>query len=129
MDWLDNINNAIAQMTWVEVVAVITGIIYVILAARENVWCWIFGIISSALSVYAMYFLFDLYIDAALYGYYVIIGFYGWYQWLHGSQGESELSISIWTTQQHLITIGGGLVISFIVGYFFALIPQQQQPI
>lgn len=120
MDWMENINTAIAQMTWIEVVAVITGIIYVILAAKENVWCWSFGIVSSVLSVYAMYVLFDLYIDAALYAYYVIIGFYGWYQWLYGSTEKAELSINTWSMQQHLYTIGGGIALSLLVGYFFA---------
>ena len=43
------IQEAINNLHWIEITAVITGIIYVILAARENVWCWSFGIVSAAL--------------------------------------------------------------------------------
>ena len=75
---------------WSELLAVISGIVYVILAARSNSWCWPFGIISSALWVYAAYVLFDLYVDALLQVFYVLVGIVGWYQWKKGGEGKEE---------------------------------------
>ena len=69
-----------------------TALLYVILAAIENVWCWLFGIISSALSIY-LCFTGKLFLESGLQVFYVIIGIYGWYQWLYGSKEKSELRI------------------------------------
>lgn len=68
------------QQHYVELIAVITGLLYVILAVLENPLLWLFGIISSGL--YALIFYQSgIYAYAALYVFYVIIGLYGWYNW------------------------------------------------
>ena len=73
-----------------EWLAVITGLIYVILAAKEKNLCWIFGIISTACWGYASYFHYDLYVDALLQMFYVAMGFYGIYKWQF-SKNETNL--------------------------------------
>lgn len=115
------LQKAIEAMSIVEIVSVITGIIYVILAARENVWCWAFGIVSAALWSYAAYMYFGLYVDAILQFYYIFVGFYGWYEWnkTKGNTEQKELKISQLSIQQHFIYITSGLALSFIVGYLF----------
>ena len=59
-----------------ELIAVILGLIYLILLIKEKIACWIFGILSSAISIYLFYSI-QLYSEAILYFYYVIIGIYG----------------------------------------------------
>ncbi len=103
---------------WSELLAVITGVIYVVLATRSNPWCWPWGIISSALWAYAAYLLFDLYVDALLQLFYVVMGFIGWYQWRKGGNGE-VLPISRLSSGEHLAIVGGGLVLALLVGYLF----------
>jgi nicotinamide mononucleotide transporter len=118
---MNEIINAINAMTWVEVVAVVSSGIYVVLAAKENVWCWIFGIIGAATWAYAAYAFFGLYIDALLQIYYVGISIYGWQQWTR-SENESEsaiLNITKLSLNQNLKIIGFGLLLSFIVGFLF----------
>ena len=39
---------------------------------------------------------------------------------MKGSKQNDELQISTLNTNQHLLLISGGLVLSFLVGYFFA---------
>jgi nicotinamide mononucleotide transporter len=68
------------EINYIELLAVLSGICYVVLAIRITVWLWLFGIISSTLYVWVFYQA-GLYAYAALYVYYVAIGFYGWYQW------------------------------------------------
>lgn len=63
-----------------ELVGFITGVVYVVLAARKNKWCWLFGIVSSAVYIY-LNFQWQLYYDSALQLIYVAMGFYGWWQW------------------------------------------------
>jgi nicotinamide mononucleotide transporter len=110
---------ALLAMTWVEIGAVVATFIYVILAAKENIWCWFFGIIGATLWAYAAYKFFDLYIDALLQLYYVFVSIYGWYEWTKGGKENKELEISELTTKEHLKLIAGGIVLTLITGYFF----------
>ncbi len=113
--------NQLQQQTPIEWLAVITGLIYVILAAKEKNICWIFGIISTACWGYASYFHYDLYVDALLQMFYVAMGFFGIYKWQFSkNDSDAYLSISKMSNLQHILTIGGGLGLSAIVGYLFA---------
>jgi len=79
----------------IETVGTITGLIYLFLSIKQNIWCWIFGIISSFLYI-IVFFNIKLYADMVLNFYYVIVGFYGWYHWLYGANSgkQGELSVS-----------------------------------
>ena len=111
--------------TSLEWIAVITGLIYVILAAKEKNLCWIFGVISTACWGYASYFHYDLYADALLQMFYVAMGFYGIYMWQFSKKGKGHyLSISKLTTAQHLGIIAFGLATSALTGYLFSTYTQ-----
>ncbi|MFK8105221.1 MAG: nicotinamide riboside transporter PnuC [Saprospiraceae bacterium] len=102
---------AAQAMTITEIIAVVTGILYVLLVVKENRWCWVFGIISSAIYI-SISIDFKLYADAFLYSYYVFAGCYGWYTWKDQQKGE-DLAISTWTLPQHLKGIALALVLSW----------------
>jgi len=102
-----------------EIVSTVTAIIYLILAARESIWCWFFGIISCSFWAWAAYFLYNLQIDSLLQIFYVAISFWGLYQWKYGSQDKKELPITHLSLSEHAIAIGGGLVLSAIVGWLY----------
>lgn len=107
------------SQTSLEWLAVITGLIYVILAAKEKNACWIFGIISTACWGYASYFHYQLYVDALLQMFYVAMGFYGIYKWQFSKNNNTYLPVSKMSGVQHLIVIGIGLMVSVGVGYLF----------
>lgn len=112
------IQEAYYNLHWIETAAVVTGIIYIFLAAREQVLCWPFGIVSALLWSYAAFDFYDLYIDAILQLYYVGAGVYGWVQWNKKaiSEGTSVHTISI---QTHLYSIVLGLLFTFLFGFLF----------
>ena len=91
-DILSSIVNAFKQTSVTEWLIFSIALIYVVLAAIENIWCWLFGIISSAFSIYLCYSG-KLFLESGLQVFYVIIGIYGWYQWLFGSEEKTELKI------------------------------------
>jgi nicotinamide mononucleotide transporter len=64
----------------VELLATLTGILYILYAIRKNILLWLFGIISSALFIWVFYQS-SIYAYSILYIYYVIVGVYGWYKW------------------------------------------------
>jgi len=61
----------------IESFAVFFSILYVILALKENIWCWAAGIISASLYIYIC-FLENLYLQTGLQAFYfftdIIIG-------------------------------------------------------
>jgi nicotinamide mononucleotide transporter len=75
-DWLSN--------NWIEIFGAITGIIYVFLEIRQNIWLWPVGIITSAVYI-IVFFTSKFYADMSLQGYYLVISCAGWYWWIRGT--------------------------------------------
>ena len=96
--------SAFYQTSFTEWLIFITALLYVIFAAVENAWCWLFGILSSALSIYFCYSG-KLFLESGLSAFYVAIGIYGWYEWLHGSKEKTELKIISFSFRQNFYLI------------------------
>ena len=114
---INSIKDTLTQTSILEWAIFIAALSYVILATFENIWCWIFGITSSAMLVY-LCFSGQLFLESGLNIFYVIIGIYGWYQWLYGSQEKSQLTITSFSTKKNLILILIGIVFWLPLGYF-----------
>ncbi len=106
-------------MSWIDWVATFTALAYVILAARENNWCWLFGIVSCSLWAYASFAFYQLYLDALLQLFYVGMSLVGLYRWQYGGRAKSALKITQLDGRAHLWWTVTGLVLSGIFGYFF----------
>jgi nicotinamide mononucleotide transporter len=88
-DIYSSVISAIRQTSLTEWFIFVSALVYVILAAIENVWCWLFGILASAFSVYLCY-TGHLFLESGLQVFYVFIGIYGWYEWLYGEKKNAE---------------------------------------
>lgn len=88
---------------YVELLGTILGLVYLYLEIKERVWLWPVGLATSALYV-AVFYTSKFYADMALNIYYVLISFYGWYQWLFGgtTAKHENAPLSIQTTPRHL---------------------------
>jgi len=75
---------------WIEIFAVITGLLYVYLQIRQNKTMWIVGFISSAVFVYIL-FSAQIYAQMGIYVYYVGISVYGFWKWSKMSREDSKL--------------------------------------
>ncbi|NUN68701.1 MAG: nicotinamide mononucleotide transporter [Bacteroidetes bacterium] len=76
-----------------EIVAVVLGLISVYLVTKENVWCYPLGIISVFLYIFIFYEV-KLYADMGLQVFFIILQAYGWYEWLYGGAGRTELQVT-----------------------------------
>ena len=74
---------------YIEVFGAVTGIIYVILEIRQNIWLWPVGIVTSAVYIW-IFFANKFYADMSLQGYYLVISVMGWYWWRMGSGLKKE---------------------------------------
>jgi len=113
--------SAALGMGWLQWLATVFGIAYVILAARENFWCWPIGLVSVIL---AFFVYIDasvkLYSDAILQIFYAGMSIYGWWTWTRDSSDDEllddGLSIGRWPMEYHLIALGGGVVLAGLLG-------------
>jgi nicotinamide mononucleotide transporter len=79
-------------LTPLELVAVAVTLANVWLAVKENIWTWPAGIVSVILYTFINYRA-HLYSNAGLQLVYLVANIHGWYEWLHGGPGRSELRI------------------------------------
>jgi nicotinamide mononucleotide transporter len=114
------VSQALAQ-GWVQWVSFFSGILYIFYAARNNPWCWPWGILSSGLWAYASWFQLHLLSDALLQLIYVILGIIGWYQWVRGKPSSVKNSIVLPVTgyppKTLFILLIGSLLPALLLGY------------
>lgn len=118
IDWLLN------QLSW-ETIAVAAALAYVLLAAKENIWCWFFALISTA--IYTLLFWnVSLLMESALNIYYLLMAVYGFSQWRKpdtktcAGAETSRAIIHRWPIKYHLISIAGILIFSAVSGWLLS---------
>ena len=109
------ISSFIAQ-NWIEITAVILAILYLVLAVKQNILCWVAGIMSSVLYFFIMQSA-GLYMEAYLQVFYVVMGFYGFSQWRAGDTNNTIFVVNTWSKYQHLTAISIILALSFLSGF------------
>ncbi len=109
---------------WEQWLAVLFNVLYVIFAARENIWCWFFGMIGVSL-LFVIYLDVRLYSDALLQVFYFIMSVYGWYSWKHQSNTSSAIHrISIKSHFNYLLLgTSAAILMGFFWKYFGAALP------
>lgn len=79
--------------SFTETLGFVTGAWCVWLTVKEHVWNWPVGIANSAF-FFILFWQSSLFADAALQIVYIVLGFLGWYWWLHGGEKKTTLLIS-----------------------------------
>lgn len=85
--------NLDALMPFIEPVAVITGMLSVALVIRQQIINWPIGIVSAALFI-VLFLKAGLYADASLQVFFVVLGFYGWWNWVRGGPPGDDLPVA-----------------------------------
>ena len=124
MDALIAAWNATSALEWVSVAF---GIAYIVLATRENIWCWPAALIGTATAI-ILFWDVSLLMESALNVYYLVMALYGWYQWRYGSKDHNTLAIQRWQTHQHLIAIAVILVLTLASGFGLERFTQADYP-
>ncbi len=102
-----------------EVVAVVTAIGYLVLAIRQNIWCWFCAGISTAIYVY-IFFDARLYMESVLNLFYFAMAIYGWAVWYRGAGDHEDLAVSVWPITWHLAAIAGIAALALANGWMLA---------
>ena len=97
-----------------EIVAALFGVVSVFLSVRQNIWSWPTAIVNVGLYTFVFYQS-RLYADMGLQVVYVVISFYGWYQWLYGGKGHTELSVSRTSRRLGVVLAGIGFTMAIFI--------------
>ena len=118
-DWLQSLLTTPSMSPW-EAVAVVFAIAYLLLAVKENILCWLFALLSTAIYT-VLFWDVSLLMESALNVYYMAMAVYGWQQWTRGGSndgGEPQaLGIRSLSGRQHILVIAAIAVLSLVSGY------------
>lgn len=111
--------------SWVETLAVIFSVTYVVLAAKGNIWCWFFAAASVSIYIYLCYEA-KLFAETILQIFYLLMAFLGYFSWSNSNKKfiAKQLSIS-----HHILIILSGAVITFLIGFYLATYTEAKMPI
>lgn len=110
-----------------EILAVLLAIVYLVLAIRQNIWCWAAAAVSTLLYLFIMYQA-SLYMESALQIFYLAMAAYGWYEWRHGGDGGEELQVSTWPLRYHLVALATVMVLVVVSGELLTRYSQAALP-
>lgn len=104
----------LSKTTWVEWFGVLFSVVQVLLAQKNNINNYLFGIAGIVLAMFVK-FKAKLYAEFTLDFYYLIMSVYGWLFWKYGKQkSESPVSFS---TKNELIKALAIVVVAFVIFY------------
>jgi nicotinamide mononucleotide transporter len=102
--------------SWTEFIAAALAVVYLLLAIRQRVECWIAAFVSSCLYVWVLFGA-HLYMESALNAFYGAMAVYGFWQWQQGG-GVGALAVSRWPIARHWAGLLGVVVLSWVSSYF-----------
>ena len=109
-----------------ELTAVILALAYLVLAIRQNIWCWFCAAISTAMYVY-LFARANLYMESLLNVFYFGMAIYGWTVWRSG-ETDGELPVSVWPLQVHVYAVSIIIFLAAATGFLLAIFSDAAYP-
>ena len=123
-EFFQTITNVEFNWSIVESIAVFFSVLYVVLAAKESIWCWGAACISVSIYIYICYTA-KLYPETGLQIFYLIMAGAGFYMWNKDNKEE----IKEWSELKHLGIIFLGTILTFFMGFYFSKYTDSVMPI
>lgn len=121
--YLQTVLGAAQSMSLLEVTAVVFAMAYLLLAVRENVLCWLFAFLSTAIYT-VLFWDVSLLMESALNVYYMAMAVFGWYQWTRGGSNGDDLphalTIRSMSGRQQALVISAIVILSLVSGYLLS---------
>lgn len=115
--WFHQLVQRWATLSGWEIAAVLLALVYLLLAVRQNRWCWVAALVSTAIFT-ALFWQVQLMMQSGLNIYYMGMALYGWWHWRHGSSGQGALPITRWRWRRHARALGLIVLLAVISGFF-----------
>ena len=82
----------------------------------------------NAALYFVVFYRAGLYSDMGLQVVYFVLSLYGWYEWLYGGEGRTELTVSHATPRHWVILLGVGVVVWYALGAITSRLPGAALP-
>jgi nicotinamide mononucleotide transporter len=112
---MENLLIQLAATSFLEGIAVVLAVVYVWLAARQNIWCWPCALVSTGIYTW-LFWNVSLPFHTGLNFYYLIMAVYGLMKWRE-SQADTLL-VQSWPLSRHIICIIVLTIGSVTLSYF-----------
>jgi nicotinamide mononucleotide transporter len=113
----DSIVQFLTQTGWLEWCGVVSGILCVWLAAKNNILNWPIAIVSVIIYIFIFYDS-KLYADMGLQIYFLLMNVYGWYFWNKNRKSTAiPTPVSQITRKEILLSAAGVIVFTFVLGF------------
>ena len=109
----------VRALSGLEAVAVATAAAYLVLAIRQNIWCWVSAAVSTGIYVY-IFLDARLYMESVLNVFYFAMAIYGWHSWRSGGRSIDDLPVVSWPPGRHLVAILVAISLSAASGYLLS---------
>lgn len=113
------LRDMLAAIPPAEWAAVVLALGYLVLAVRQNLWCWACAIASSGIYL-VLFARAGLEMQAVLQVFYIAMGVYGWWAWRGGGVRGGSLAVSVWRVQRHLLAVGVIAAATLVNGWIIA---------
>ncbi|HOW31671.1 MAG TPA: nicotinamide riboside transporter PnuC [Bacteroidales bacterium] len=110
----DSLYQGLLATTWLEIVAVVMGILSVFFARNESIWTYPTGIVNVLIYVY-LCFVAGLFADMGINVFYFGMSVYGWYNWSRRDENAKHVPITKLTVNQWIINVA-------LVLFFFGIL-------
>ena len=114
-----NIVDYYATLSGLELTAVALAIAYLLLAIRQNIWCWVCAAISTAIYVY-VFAEAKLYMESLLNVFYFAMAIYGWSVWRRGGADSGRLPVRVWQLSVHAYAIAAVVALTTVCGFLLS---------
>lgn len=102
-----------------EAIAALLGLVYLLLAVKRNLLCWLCAFVSTAIYL-VLFAQAALYMQSALQVFYLGMAVYGFIDWKNGRTEESGVLIRTWSAQQHALAALGVACATALNGWLLA---------
>jgi nicotinamide mononucleotide transporter len=116
MDFVTQILSGFTAMSHWEYIAVALSMAYLLLAIKENLWCWPAAFFSTLIYT-IMYWNGALVMESLLNFYYMYMAVFGWVVWRKGKANQAQRLITSWPVNRHIILIVLTALVSLAIGY------------
>lgn len=116
MDFVTQILSGFTAMSHWEYIAVALSMAYLLLAIKENLWCWPAAFFSTLIYT-IMYWNGALLMESLLNFYYMYMAVFGWVVWRKGKANQAQRLITSWPVNRHIILIVLTTFVSLAIGY------------
>lgn len=114
--------------SWLEIFAVIFGILSVWFARKENIWVYPTGIVNVLIYVYLCFYA-GLYADMGINAFYFVMSVYGWYNWSRKDADSHHVPISKLSIYQWFLYMGMTAIFFGIIYYLLTKFTDSTVPV